>query len=190
MAETAPARPIAAPFALRWSPRDYDSRAVEDHALAQVLEAARSAASSFNEQPWAYLLARREREAAAHAMLLACLVPGNQAWAARVPVLILALLRPAFAHGGRANPHAAHDLGQANACLAAQAAVLGLQAHQMAGFDPARARAAFAIPEGFDPLVMIALGHPAPGAQPPARERRAVADFTHLGAWGATGSPV
>jgi nitroreductase len=197
---TAPAaHPIAAPFASRWSPRSYEDRAVPDAALAQVLEAARWASSCFNDQPWNFILARKGREEEGHAKLFSCLSANNQGWAGRAPVLMLGVARTAFAHNGNPNRHAAYDLGQATANLAAQAAALGLQAHQMAGFDAAKAREAFAIPEGFDPLVMLTLGYAgAADALPEAlaareaapRVRKAIAEFTHLGAWGAAGSPA
>lgn len=187
---------IEAALAARWSPRAYEDRAIPVAALAQVLEAARWAASCFNDQPWNFLVARKDADGDAHARLLACLSANNQAWAARAPVLMLGIARTHFAHDGKPNRHAAYDLGQATANLAAQAAALGLQAHQMAGFDAAAARGAFAIPDGFDPLVAVALGYPGPASALPealaAREtapraRKPIGEFTHLGAWGATG---
>ena len=197
---TAPtAHPIEAALAARWSPRSYEDRAIPAAALAQCLEAARWAASCFNDQPWNFLVARRDADAAAHAKLLGCLSANNQAWAGSAPVLMLGIARTHFAHNGNPNRHAGYDLGQATANLAAQAAALGLQAHQMAGFDAAAARTAFAIPEGFDPLVAITLGYPGPASALPealaAREtaprtRRPIAEFTHMGAWGNGGSPA
>lgn len=193
------AHPIEGMLAARWSPRSYDDRAIPDAVLAQVLEAARWAASCINDQPWNFLVTRRDRDAAAHAALLGCLSANNQAWAGRAPVLMLGVARLHFASNGNPNRHAGYDLGQATANLAAQAAALGLQAHQMAGFDAAKARAAFAIPEGFDPMAAITLGYPGPAAALPealaAREtapraRKPIAEFTHLGAWGSTGSPA
>ena len=40
----------------RWSPRSFASRDVAPADLAKVFEAARWAASSFNEQPWRFLV--------------------------------------------------------------------------------------------------------------------------------------
>lgn len=196
---TAPAaHPIAPVLAARWSPRSFEERAVPDSALSQVLEAARWASSCLNEQPWNYVVARKDREAEAYAKLFDCLSPNNKGWAGRAPVLMLGIARTHFSGNGNPNRHAAYDLGQATANLAAQAAELGLQVHQMAGFDAAKAREVLAIPEGFDPLVMISLGHPGPADVLPealaAREtapraRKPIADFVHLGTWGTTGAP-
>jgi nitroreductase len=193
------AHPIEAALAARWSPRSYEERAVPAAALAQCLEAARWAASCFNDQPWNFLVCRKDADAEGHARLLGCLSANNQGWAGRAPVLMLGVARMQFAHNGNPNRHAAYDLGQATANLAAQAAALGLQAHQMAGFDATAARSAFAIPEGFDPLVAITLGYPGPAAALPEalatreaapRARKPQGEFTHLGAWGALGSPA
>lgn len=196
---TAPAaHPIAPVLAARWSPRSFEEQAVPDAALAQVLEAARWAASCVNDQPWNYIVARKDREAEGHAKLFGCLSPNNQGWAMRAPVLMLGVARTHFAANGNPNRHAVYDLGQATANLAAQAAALGLQTHQMAGFDAAKARESFAIPEGFDPLVMLTLGFPGPASALPealaAREtapraRKPIGEFVHLGAWGSTGAP-
>ena len=91
---TAPAaHPIAAPLAARWSPRSYEERAVPDAALAQVLEAARWAASCVNDQPWNYIVARKEKEAEGYAKIFSCLSPNNQGWAGRAPVLIASARR-------------------------------------------------------------------------------------------------
>ena len=191
--EAPAAQPIEALIRRRWSPRSFQDRPVADAALASLLEAARWAASCFNAQPWHLVVARREREPEAHARLLACLSVGNRRWAGRAPVLMLAVARARFPQDdARPNRHAGYDTGAAMAQLALQAVALGLQAHQMGGFDAARAREAFAIPEGFEPMAAIALGHPGAADALPeelrAREvaprtRRPVAEFAHFGAW-------
>lgn len=38
-----------------WSPYAFDDRPVSDSDLSSIFEAARWAASSFNEQPWRYI---------------------------------------------------------------------------------------------------------------------------------------
>ena len=89
-----------------------------------------------------------------------CLVPVNQAWAAKAPVLMLALAELNFAHNGKPNRHAAHDVGLALGNLLNQATILGLQAHLMAGFSGNTARELFAVPDTHDPVTMLALGYP------------------------------
>ena len=190
---TAPAsHPIASPFAVRWSTRAYQDKPVPAELLRSVLEAARWAASCMNEQPWNFLVTRRHEDAEGFAKLHACLSSGNQPWVAVAPVLMLAVARTTFAAKGTPNRHAFYDQGQASANLVAQAAALGLQCRQMAGFDAAKARESFAIPEGYEPVACIAMGYPVPLDQIPEamrerelapRQRKPLAEFVHLGSW-------
>jgi nitroreductase len=184
--------PIEALFRRRWSPRSFTGAPVAQPALDSLLEAARWAASCSNVQPWHLVIARRDADADAFAALLATLSPGNQPWAQNAGVLMLAVARTTFPANGNPNRHAWYDTGAAMAQMAMQAAALGLQLHQMAGFDPARAREAFAIPEGFEPVAAIALGHVGPAeALPEAlatretapRQRRPVGEWAYFGGW-------
>jgi nitroreductase len=190
--EVPAAHPIEALLRRRWSPRSFIAAPVAPAALDSVLEAARWAASCNNAQPWHYIVARRDADAAAFAALLATLTPNNQGWAQHAGVLMLAVARTSFPANGNPNRHALYDTGAASAQMALQAAALGLQIHQMAGFDPQKAREAFAIPEGFEPIAAIALGHVGPAeALPDAlaaretapRQRRPIGEFAFFGGW-------
>jgi nitroreductase len=143
----------------RWSPRAFADRSIEAAAVGSLLEAARWAPSCFNDQPWAFLVARRE-DRTGFERLGACLVEAN-GWARSAGLLLLAAVRPTFARNGKPNRHAAHDVGLALENLFLQAEALGLGAHAMAGFDPTKARESLAIPLGWEPLTMVAVGHPA-----------------------------
>ena len=68
----------------RWSPRSFDSRDVSPADLKCMFEAARWAPSSFNEQPWRFILAAKD-DRAEFARLLSCLVEGNSLWAKAAP---------------------------------------------------------------------------------------------------------
>lgn len=141
----------------RWSPRAFSPEPVQPGALRSLLEAARWAASASNLQPWHFIVARKEDEAAFETML-SCLVPFNQGWCRHAPVLMLTIAKMTT-DKGEPNPHAWHDIGQAAAQLTVQASALGLYAHQMAGIEAARIREAYAIPVGYDPVTAIALGY-------------------------------
>lgn len=176
----------------RWSPRAFADRSVEPETLASLFEAARWSASCFNEQPWAYLVARRE-DKEAFTRLLGCLVPGNQAWAKGAAVLALSVAKRAFDHDGRPNRHAFHDVGQAAAQLTFEATARGLRVHQMAGFDVEKARTEHAIPAGWDPVAAIAIGYPADPKslsddvrerENAPRKRKPITDFVFAGKWG------
>lgn len=145
------------PILHRWSPRAYADKPVPAEDLKRGFEAARWAASSFNEQPWRFIVGRRGD--ATFQKILDALVPGNQAWAKDVPVLILSVARKHFAHSGQINRHSWHDTGAAMANFAVQITALGLHSHSMAGFDHEKAKAAFNIPDDFETVAVTAVGY-------------------------------
>jgi nitroreductase len=71
------------------------SKPVSQDELRSLFEAARWAPSSYNEQPWRYVVATRD-DRAQFERLLSCLVEGNQAWAKHVPVIALAIVSLKF----------------------------------------------------------------------------------------------
>lgn len=184
--------PIHDLIRLRWSPRAFADRPVEPEKLGSLFEAARWASSSFNEQPWAFLVATRD-DPERFARLLSVLMEGNIAWAQHAPVLMLSVAKLNFERSGKPNRHAFHDVGQAIANLILQATALGLYAHQMAGFHVDKAREVFAIPKGWEPVAAIALGYPGEPDLLPAplrdrelapRTRKPLQEFVFAGRWG------
>lgn len=181
-------------IAARWSPTAFDgAREVDESDLRSLFEAARFAPSSRNEQPWRYLVATRA-DAEAHAKLISCLAEPNQVWASLAPVLVLVVASTRFAGSGQPNHYAWHDVGLASATLSFEATSRGLSVHQMAGIHPDRARGFFSIPEGFDPIVCLAIGYRGDSAKLPEklrsrdearRPRRRQEAFVFSGTWGA-----
>ena len=177
-------------LARRWSPKAFSSRPVEPAKLAQVFEAARWAPSSYNAQPWHFIVATR-KDVEGYNRLLSTLMDVNRQWAQRAPVLILAVAKLDYNHVARPNRHAFYDLGQAVANLTVQATALDLYIHQMGGFDPQAARELFAIPAGYEPVAVLALGYYE--GEPPdraARARKPLTDFVFSGRWGKAAAVV
>ena len=141
----------------RWSPRAFSDRTVEYDKLRLLLEASRWAAS-YNEQPWSFIIATKDQPTE-YSDLFSCLVEFNQSWAKSAPVLMLSVAKLHFDNNGKENHHAFHDVGAASCNLTIQAIDLDLFVHQMAGFDSAKARSLFGIPEGYEPVAMIAIGY-------------------------------
>ncbi|HRH70720.1 MAG TPA: nitroreductase family protein, partial [Flavobacteriales bacterium] len=142
----------------RYSPRSFSDRPVTDAELELVLEAARWAPSSMNEQPWRFLVTRRGGEG--HADLLSALDHSNLVWAEKAPLLVLAMVHRTLSRNGQENFHARHDLGSAVAQLTVQATAMGMGLHQLGGFRAAVARSAFDIPAEFDLVSVLAIGFP------------------------------
>ncbi len=147
-------------FQKRWSPRAFDAgRKVSRDKILSCLEAARWAPSCFNDQPWRFVVCCREESEQAWLNMLGCLTPRNQQWAQAAPVLIMVCTNTLFAHNGKENRWAEYDAGAAAVSLCLQAAALGLETHQMGGFDATAVAEQFEIPELFTPIAAIALGY-------------------------------
>jgi nitroreductase len=181
--------PVHELIANRWSPSVWADRPVGAADLRAVFEAARWAASAFNEQPWRYLVATRD-ETTEFERLLSCLVEANRKWARHAPVLALSVVSLNYQRNGQPNGTAAHDLGLATANLTLEATARGLAVHQMAGILPDRAREIYAIPEGFAAFAGLALGYAGePVGEFAARDlaprnRKPQAEFVFAGAFG------
>ncbi len=98
-----------------------------------------------------------------------------------------------FEDGAKPNRHAYHDTGMAAENLVLQATASGLFAHQMAGFNVEKARADFNIPQGFEPVAMIAVGYAGDSQALPEylkqrelapRRRNPISTFVFSGDWG------
>lgn len=180
------------PIRQRWSTRHFDpERPVERALLLSMLEAARWAPSSYNEQPWRFVIVDGS-DPGARERIWACLEPQNF-WARSAPVLILTVAKAFRDKTGKPNRYAWHDVGLATAQLMLQAVALGLAVHPMAGFDKECARQAFGIPEGYEPVALVAVGYPGdPRRVPPElaereaapRVRRPLGELAFAGAWG------
>jgi nitroreductase len=180
----------------RWSPRAFVNKSVEPAILASLFEAARWAPSSNNEQPWAYLVATKD-ETENFRKTLSVLVEANAAWAKDAPVLVIAMSRLNF-QDGKPNRNAFYDTGAATALLSVEATARGLAVHQMAGFDRAKAKQVFEIPEDCEPIAAIAIGYPGDpesltqklrDREVAPRTRKLLAEFVMSGRWGHT-SPI
>lgn len=182
----------------RWSPRAFADRPVEVEKLRQVLEAARWAPSSYNEQPWRYILAQKEDEEQFD-RVLNCLNNWNQRWAKHAPVLMISVAKKELSRNGKPNRSAFHDVGQATAHLTVQAASLDLYVHQMGGILPDRIRKTFKVPERFEPVAGLALGYLGDSERLPEdlreseraeRKRKPLKNLVFDGEWGTASSAV
>jgi nitroreductase len=150
--------PIQEVLASRWSPYAFANRPVADDDLRSLFEAARWAASSYNEQPWSYIVATKD-DPEQFERVLSCLVEGNQLWAKAAPVLVLGVATLRLKLNNKENKAAVHDLGLASASLTVEATARGLVVHQMIGIHPEKAREMFAIPEGSAAWTGLAIGY-------------------------------
>jgi nitroreductase len=193
-----PEHPIHELIAKRWSPYAFSDRPVLKNDLQSIFEAARWAPSSYNEQPWSYIVATSD-DKAEFEKLHSCLVEGNQPWTKVVPVLAIGLTNTKFKRNGKPNAAAEHDLGIAAATLTFEATARGLHVHQMIGILPDKVRELYQVPEDVQPLTAIAIGYlgdidkldenykPRDLAE---RTRKPLAEFVFAGKWGEAAGVV
>jgi nitroreductase len=177
----------------RWSPRAFSDKPVPANVLRGLFEAARWAPSSFNTQPWAYIVATKgDKEN--FDKIVGTMVEFNQGWTQHVPVVALSIAQVTNKEG-KPNRHAFHDVGSASAQLTVQAVSQGLFVHQMSGFDPAKARQVFDIPADWEAVAAMAIGYPGDPASLPdklkqrelaPRTRKPLSEFVMAGRWGHT----
>jgi len=184
--------PIQDALAQRWSPYCFADRDVATEDLLAILEAARWAPSSYNEQPWRFILARRSQPEA-FAKLLSCLVEANQVWAKQAPVLLIGVTLLNFARNGNPNKAAQHDLGLAAGNLSLEATARGLAVHQMSGIVPDKVHALYRLPDDALALTAIAIGYVGSGDGMPEelqardqtpRSRRPLRETVFENVWG------
>lgn len=184
--------PIYGVLAERWSPYAFEDRSISQTDLCSLFEAARWSASSYNEQPWSYMVATQESPEHFQ-QLLSCLDEFNQSWAKNVPVLALGIASLKFTLNGKDNRAAHHDLGAASGNLAIEATTRGICVHQMIGILPEKARDLFKIPPDFEAWTAMAIGYPGDPMTLPdnfrerdlgVRQRKPLEQFVFGGQWG------
>ncbi len=188
-------QPIHELLANRWSPRAFDaSKKISREKIISLIEAARWAPSCFGDEPWRYIVWDKHTDPAAWDKAFDCLVEANQAWAKNAPVLFASIANTIFDHNpSAANRFAQYDTGAASMALVLQAEASGLVTHQLGGFNADKLRAAFAIPEQYSPMAMIAVGYQATPdllegevktRELAPRARKPMASRFYEGAWG------
>jgi nitroreductase len=143
-------------FIDRWSPRSMTGESIDDETLMSIFEAARWAPSSYNNQPWRFLYAKKN--SSIWDTFFNLLLEGNKVWAKNAAVLVVIISRKNFEHNE--NPAITHqfDAGAAWENLALEASTRGIVTHGMQGFDYEKAREQLRIPSTFDIMAMIAIG--------------------------------
>ena len=165
----------------RWSRRAMTAQSVPHEQLLCLFEAARWAASSYNNQPWRFIYAHRQT--AQWSVLFNLLVPANQEWCVNAGVLIVALSHTLFEYNNKPSRTHSLDTGAATQNLALQGYSMGLVVHGLEGFDYDLARKELGVPEEYAVEAMYAIGIPGdPKAtlSPKLQEREVPSDRKHI----------
>lgn len=145
-------------FLNRWSPRAMSGDEISQDELLSLFEAGRWAPSSYNNQPWRFIYARKNTPA--WNLFLDFLVEQNRVWAKNAAALIVFISKTTFDYNGQPSITHTFDAGAAWENLALQGSINGLVVHGMQGFDYERAKKALEIPDGYTVEAMAAVGRP------------------------------
>jgi nitroreductase len=135
----------------------FDERPVQLNILKDLFEAARWAPSSSNIQPWRYIVGIKGSKSCE--LIFESLAEGNQRWAIYAPVLLVSVAQTISAQNLELNRHAWHDMAMSYSNLVYQATSVDLYLHPMAGFSAKKIIESFGIPDGFEPVIVAALGY-------------------------------
>jgi nitroreductase len=156
-------------FLDRWSPRAMSGESIPQEELMRLFEAARWAPSSYNNQPWRILYARRDGE---HwDKFCGLLVESNLVWAKNAAALLVWVSKKTFERNGKPSITHSFDCGAAWENLALQGARQGLVVHGMQGFDYDRARSELNVPDDYTVEAMAAIGLPGDASSLPEKVR-------------------
>ncbi|MCF8390363.1 MAG: nitroreductase family protein [Bacteroidales bacterium] len=168
----------------------FSDKPVSDENIKLLFEAARWAPSSYNAQPWRFVVTRKAKDKL-YDHFYSILAEGNKTWAATAPILVLSAAE-VLDTKNRPNRFAFHDLGMAVGNLLVQATSMELFAHQMGGYDVNAARKLLNMPDNFEPGAMIAIGYKGdPNILPDdliireqnPRIRKKIDEFVFAGKW-------
>ncbi len=171
----------------RHSGYEFDpTRTLDPSTLLQLAEASRLSPSSYNEQPWRFIFCDALLTPEAYAKTLSTLVGGNQDWAQQAPLLVIVAAKSEFTYNQKPNLWDKYDTGAAVMSFSYQATSLGLMTHQIGGFDSSKLKSEFSIPNGYEPVVVIAVGYESPEEAnlPHEKDRLDLDENFFLGTWG------
>lgn len=150
----------------RWSPVSFSTEPVEEYKLRSIIEAAGYAPSSMNEQPWVFIMTTKQYPDKFND-IIGLLDESNQIWARHAYALIISLARMNFAYKNRINKYAFHDTGLAVGNMLVQAQSMDILVHQMGGYSAEKVKKYFSLPEGIEPVTVMAVGYKGDGRELP-----------------------
>ena len=158
--ERKPSYPINPLILNRWSPRSMSGEALDDDEIMSLFEAARWAPSSYNNEPWRFIYAKRNSEHWNRFFNL--LMEPNKLWAKNAAILVVVISRKNFEFNEKPAVTHQFDAGSAWENLALEASSRDIVAHGMQGFDYKKAGVDLRIPPNFEVMAMIAIGKKGP----------------------------
>lgn len=170
-------------FIKRHSGKNFELLPVTEDHIQALIQSARWAPSSYNDQPWNFVFCDRFKTPEAYLKAVDSIY--GQDWVDNVSLLVIVVVRSNFLYNDKFNEWAQYDTGSAALSMSLQAADMGLMAHQIGGFDKESIQESLHIPEGYTPMAIIAIGYENGSPENDARIRRPVEENFFMGEWGS-----
>lgn len=148
--------PIQPLLLSRVSSRAFSQERLTEEELLSLFEAARWAPSSYNNQPWRFVYARRGEKD--WDTLFNVLIDFNKSWCKNADTLAVAISKNNFEHNNKPAHTSRFDTGSAWMSLALEAHSKNFVAHGMEGFDYEGIKKALKIPDSYTVEAMFAIG--------------------------------
>lgn len=156
----------------RHSPRAFNGASLAWDDLADGFEAARLSSSSYNNQPWRFVVALRGESLFEE--LLNTAVPANQSWMKDAGAIVGVMASTVLEKTGEIDHAALFGVGMAVGAMELAFTEAGLASMQAGGFDRAAFRELMALPETVVPISLLAVGHLPAGHETPPKQRKAL----------------
>jgi nitroreductase len=162
----------------RRSIRDYLERPVEEEKLERILDTGRRAQSAANQQPWHFIVLKKEDRGDFDELL-------HREGFRRAPVIILACAdrKQAWVRRYDGKNYAEVDTTVAMAAMVDAATAEDLGTCWIASFDPERAKQLLGIPKELEPIGMITIGYPTTPLEHDDKDRKKLSEIVHYGKW-------
>lgn len=144
-------------FIKRHSGKNFETMELTEEQYEALIQAARWTPSSYNDQPWNFIFCDRYRNPEAYEKVINSIY--GQDWVESVQLFVITIVRHNFLYNQQENDWALYDTGAAALSMSLQASEMGLMAHQIGGFDREEIQQVFNLPDGFQPITIIAIGH-------------------------------
>lgn len=151
----------------RYSVRNYLPRAIEPEKMEYIMECVRLAPSAVNYQPWRFAIVTEPAKLAGLKSTYA------REWIQSAPCIIVACAdhQEAWHRKIDGKDHADVDVSIAVEHLCLAAAEQGLGTCWVCNFDVSRCKEVMALPENWEPVVLIPIGYPTEESVPEKRRK-------------------
>ncbi len=136
----------------RYSVREYEEKKVEKEKLYKILEAARVAPSAVNNQPYRLIVVESEEG-------LAKIEEGARLYKAPLAIIVCKVTEEAWCRKYDGKNHGDIDVSIVTDHMMMEATDLGLGTLWICWFKPEVIRKNFQIPEGIEPVNILAVGY-------------------------------